>query len=148
MLLTVAGLARATAPDDGIRAVLSAQRAAWNRGDLEAFMRGYWNDANVVFTSGGRVRRGWEAALEAYQAHYGSSKTSMGHLEFSDLEIHFLAADAAWVLGNWRLTGGEADSSGVFTLVFRRIDGNWKIVMDHSSATRPELAKEEGGSQP
>lgn len=115
--------------------MMSAQTAAWNRGDLEAFMAGYWKSPEVVFTSRGVIRKGWQTTLDTYRDHYGTDPASMGHLEFSDLEIHSIDSDAAWVLGRWTLVGGDADSTGVFTLVFRRIEHRWVIVMDHSSQT-------------
>jgi uncharacterized protein (TIGR02246 family) len=148
MLLAGGAAALAAAPAEAITAVLNAQTAAWNRGDLEAFMQGYWNSPEVVFTSRGQVRRGWRTTLNSYRAHYGTSPASMGRLEFSDLEIHDLAPDAAWVLGRWTLTGGDSASTGVFTLIFRRLDGDWRIVMDHSSATRPAPAGGDGGTAP
>lgn len=115
-------------------AVLDEQVAAWNRGDIEAFMDGYWQSPELIFTSGGRVQRGWRTTLERYRATYGTSRESMGTLSFYDLEVHALADDAAWALGRWALRGRE-DVSGVFTLVFRRLDGDWRIVHDHTSVT-------------
>lgn len=118
--------------------VLEDQAEAWNRGDLEAFMDGYWRDEGLVFTSGGRVQRGWRTTLERYRASYGESPASMGRLSFDDLEVHALQPDAAWVLGRWRLERAGGETGGVFTLVFRRIDGEWKIVHDHTSVSPRE----------
>ena len=148
MLFAGGGSAVAATPADAITAVLNAQTAAWNRGDLEAFMQGYWNSPDVVFTSRGRVRRGWQATLNSYREHYGTSPESMGRLEFSDLEVHPLAPNVAWVLGRWTLSGGDADSTGVFTLLFSRIAGSWRIVMDHSSANEPVTSTDDHKSTP
>lgn len=134
LLFGVSSALQAQDPEQAIRHVMSAQADAWNRGDLEAFMAGYWKSPQVIFTSRGQVRRGWQATLQSYRAHYGSDTSSMGHLEFSHLEIHQLDSDSAWVLGRWTLTGGDEDSTGIFTLIFRRLDAKWVIVMDHSSA--------------
>lgn len=114
--------------------VLDEQAAAWNRGDLDAFMDGYWRSPDLVFTSGARVQRGWRTTLDRYRSSYGDSPASMGHLAFHDVEVHPLSDDAAWVLGRWRLEREGGESGGVFTLVFRRIDGRWRIVHDHTSA--------------
>ncbi len=125
-----------TAPQRAaIVAVLESQVDAWNRGDLEAFMDGYWRSGELLFTSGGRIQRGWQTTFERYRAAYGESPESMGRLSFSDLEVHPMAADAAWVLGRWSLTTGEGERGGVFTLVFLRLDGEWRIVHDHTSET-------------
>ena len=122
-----------------LRQVLEDQAAAWNRGDLDAFMEGYWRSEDLVFTSGGRVQRGWQTTLDRYRETYGSSPETMGRLTFSDLEVHSLGDDAAWVLGRWALAFDDGSSpGGVFTLVFRRIDGRWLIVHDHTSSDPPE----------
>ena len=122
-------------PGPAIERVLTQQAAAWNRGDLEAFMHGYWRSPDLVFTSGARVQRGWQTTLDRYVASYGTSPETMGRLTFSDLEIHPLGDGAAWALGRWRLDydGGESPG-GIFTLVFREIDGRWLIVHDHTSS--------------
>lgn len=115
--------------------VLDRQAAAWNRGDLEGFMADYWRSPELVFTSGGRVQRGWQTTLDRYRATYGGSTETMGTLAFHDVTIHPLARDAAWVLGYWELDRGGEEIGGVFTLVFRRLDGEWKIVHDHTSVS-------------
>jgi uncharacterized protein (TIGR02246 family) len=127
------------APDDhagveAIRTLLRKQVAAWNRGDLEAFMAPYWRSQNLVFTSGAEVRRGWQATYERYRKRYGSDVDTMGQLVFKDIEVTMLGSDAAWVLGRWHLTRRGVPSGGVFTLVLQRLDGDWRIVHDHTSA--------------
>lgn len=126
------------APDEDAReeilGVLEEQAVAWNRGDLEGFMEGYWRSPELVFTSGGRVQRGWQTTLDRYRATYGGSTSTMGQLSFFDVEIQPLGETAAWVLGRWALDRGTDDLGGVFTLVFRRIDGRWLIVHDHTSS--------------
>ena len=77
-----------------IRAVIQAQQQAWNRGDIEAFMNGYWRSEQTLFVSGEEVTRGWSTVNERYKAKY-SDREKMGTLTFSDLEIRFLAEDAA-----------------------------------------------------
>lgn len=116
-----------------IVALLEEQAAAWNRGDLEAFMDGYWDSPDLVFTSGGRVQRGWDITLERYRATYGSARQTMGRLSFTDLEVHALQPDGAWVLGRWALDRDIGQIGGVFTLVLEEMDDGWKIVHDHTS---------------
>lgn len=116
--------------------VLEEQVAAWNRGDLEAFMDGYWRSPDLIFTSGGQVQRGWQTTFERYSAAYGESRDSMGRLGFTDLEVHPLGSDAAWVMGRWSLAMSAGERGGVFTLVFQRIGGDWLIVHDHTSESR------------
>lgn len=114
--------------------VLDAQAAAWNRGDLEGFMDGYWRSPDLVFTSGGRIQRGWQSTLDRYRTTYGSAPETMGLLSFYDIEIH-PQGDAAWVLGRWSLERQGREQGGVFTLVFRRIESRWLIVHDHTSVS-------------
>src|SRR2546422_11678192 len=85
-----------------IRAVLDAQRDAWNRGDIEGYMDGYARLADTVFVSGDKVTRGWQTVLERYKKGY-DSREKMGTLTFSDLEITPIGKDAAVVLGRWHL---------------------------------------------
>jgi uncharacterized protein (TIGR02246 family) len=116
-----------------IRAVLDAQAAAWNRGDLEGYMAGYDRSADTVFVSGDRVTRGWQTVLERYQKAY-DTREKMGVLAFSDLEITIVSKDAAVVLGRWHLQRSKDEPHGRFTLLFRKTKAGWKIVHDHTSS--------------
>ncbi len=116
-----------------IRAVIQAQEAAWNRGDLEAFMQGYARSEKTTFVSGDEVTRGWQTVLDRYKAKY-SDREKMGTLSFSDLEITPLAPDAAVVLGRWQLKRTKDNPGGRFTLIFRRTPEGWRIAQDHTSA--------------
>jgi uncharacterized protein (TIGR02246 family) len=138
MAALAAGAPAATARADGtaeVRAVLDAQVAAWNRGDLEAFMAGYWRSPELVFVSGAVVTKGWEATLERYRKRYKSEGREMGRLRFEAIEIQRLGADAAFARGEyWLRTRDGAEPHGRFTLVLRRLDGAWRIVHDHTSS--------------
>jgi beta-aspartyl-peptidase (threonine type) len=118
-----------------IRAVLDAQVAAWNAGQLEEFMQGYWRSPKLTFFSGGSTQRGWDATLARYRKTYQSEGREMGRLAFSDLDIEPLGKDSAVVRGRWELTMSDGKKpGGLFTLVFRRFRDGWKIVHDHTSA--------------
>jgi uncharacterized protein (TIGR02246 family) len=116
-----------------IRAVLEAQAAAWNRGDIEGFMQGYWKSEETVFVSGDTVTRGWQTVLERYKRGY-DSPAKMGQLTFSELDIKMLGKDAAIALGHWQLKRANDNPHGRFTLIFRRTKDGWRIVHDHTSA--------------
>jgi uncharacterized protein (TIGR02246 family) len=120
-----------------VTSVLERQAAAWNRGDLAEFMESYAKTDNLVFTSGGHVRKGWQSAFDHYQAKYGSDPRSMGHLVFGITQIDPVGADAAVVLGTWTLTASEHPGNGVFSLVFERRPEGWRIIHDHTSAATP-----------
>ena len=115
-----------------IRKVMDEQTAAWNRGDIEGFMQGYWNSPQMTFVSGDNVSRGWQAALDRYKKNY-DTKEKMGVLTFSDLEINVISKDAAVVLGNWALQREKDNPKGKFTLIFRKFKDGWRVVHDHTS---------------
>ncbi len=137
-LLFCAGCAhpRAFGPRDdaSVRAVLDAQAAAWNRGDLEGYMAGYARSPDLVFTSGGSIRRGWDETLEKYRAKYGTAPATMGKLRFEILGIQPVGADGAIVLGRWRLTDTAQAGGGVFSVVLARGERGWQVVHDHTSS--------------
>lgn len=116
-----------------IRAVLDAQQAAWNRGDIEAFMDGYARSPETTFVSGDTVTRGWQVVLDRYRRSY-ATRERMGTLSFSELEIKLLARDTAIVIGRWQLARAGDEPRGRFTLIFRRLNGQWRITHDHTSS--------------
>ncbi len=126
----------AQSPQSEITAVLNAQQEAWNRGDIDAFMEGYWRSDETVFVSGDEVTRGWQKVLDRYQKKY-SGREKMGILTFSSLEITSLNDDSAVALGAWKLKRANDEPRGRFTLIFRRFPDGWKIVHDHTSAASP-----------
>jgi ketosteroid isomerase-like protein len=130
-LLALAAVAAAAAPDP-IRAVLDAQAAAWNRGDIDGFMQGYARSSRTTFVSGDEVTRGWQTVRDRYAKKY-DSPVKMGRLTFSGLTITKLCDDAAIVLGSWSLRRKEDRPHGKFTLLFRRLLEGWRIVLDHTS---------------
>jgi beta-aspartyl-peptidase (threonine type) len=127
-----AGFGRPGAAGSEIPAIIARQADAWNRGDIDGFMDAYWRSPELTFSSGGTVVRGWDGTLDRYRRRYPDRK-AMGQLKFFNLELIPLGRDAALVLGKWRLDRADA-VGGTFTLIWRRIDGRWVIVHDHTSA--------------
>ncbi len=115
-----------------IRDLLQAQAEAWNRGDLDRFMQDYWKSDELTFSSGGKIQRGWQATMDGYRMRY-PNQAQMGRVAFDELEFTSLGPDAQMVLGRWRLTRESGVLGGRFTLILRRIDGQWKIIHDHTS---------------
>jgi len=127
------------ADDAAVRGVLTAQQDAWNRGDLRGYMAGYQRSPDLVFTSGGNIRRGWDETLAKYQARYGSDPATMGKLGFELLSVQALGADGAVVLGRWRLTDTPVAGGGVFSVVLARTADGWRVVHDHTSSDPPPV---------
>ena len=118
-----------------IRAVMDKQVAAWNAGDIDGFMAGYWRSPDLTFFSGATVTKGWEPTLQRYQQRYQGQGKEMGKLEFQDLNIDLPSRRAAVVTGKWQLTMSDGKQPhGLFTLIVKRMQGGWHIVHDHTSA--------------
>ncbi len=134
VLLVPPGACAQEGEKSAIRSLLAAQVDAWNRGDLEGFMAGYWNSPDLSFYSGGKVTHGWQPTLERYRQKYQGEGKEMGKLDFFDLRVDILAPDAAFVRGHWhlRMKGGD-EPEGLFTLILRKFPGGWKIIHDHTS---------------
>ena len=116
-----------------VRAVIEAQQAAWNRGDIDGFMDGYAREETTTFISGDSVRRGWQTVLDRYKAAY-DSRAKMGTLSFTELEFKPLSPFYIMASGRWQLTREADTPRGRFTLIFRRTQGGWRIVHDHTSS--------------
>jgi beta-aspartyl-peptidase (threonine type) len=116
---------------DRLHGILAIQQNAWNQGDIRQFMDAYWNEEALTFSSGGKTTRGWQATYERYKSKY-PDRTAMGQLTFDALETSQIDEQAALTLGNWKLDK-DKPARGNFSLVWKRIDGQWKIVHDHSS---------------
>ncbi len=113
--------------------VLTSQQEAWNRGDVDAFLVGYWHSPELTFSGSSGVSRGWDGVLARYKKNY-PDRAAMGQLDFSDLEFRFLGADHALVLGRWHLKREKGEIGGVFSLVWQRFPEGWRIIHDHTSA--------------
>jgi ketosteroid isomerase-like protein len=139
VLLLLSACAIRTQPDQpeqivaGVRAVLEAQQAAWNRGDIDGFMIGYERAETTTFVSGDEITRGWQTVLERYKRRYKSPQ-EMGTLSFSELEVKPIDSAYAIADGRWKLTRLNDAPHGRFTLLFRRIDADWRIVHDTTTS--------------
>jgi uncharacterized protein (TIGR02246 family) len=123
------------APDDqrAIQKILEAQQGAWNQGNVDAFLEGYWHSPDLTFSGSGGIARGWDGVLARYKKNY-PNRAAMGQLDFSGVEFRPLGKDAALVLGHWHLTRAQGDIGGVFSLVWQRFPEGWRIIHDHTSA--------------
>lgn len=133
LVSSVSLIAQSSKDAAAIRKVMDDQDAAWNRGDLDAFMTiGYWKSDKLKFVSGDKITYGWQQTLDNYKKTYGTAE-KMGTLTFSGLEIELLSKDVAFVTGSWHLKREKDAPQGKFTLLWRKIGGKWLIVADHSS---------------
>ena len=130
---STASAQRAARDEAAIRRVLTGQQAAWNRGDLEGFMAGYWRSDSLKFIGSRGLTYGWQQTLDNYRKGY-PTREAMGTLTFTIISVEPLARRSAFVIGKWHLgRPAEGDLSGHFTLLWKKIGGKWVIVADHSS---------------
>lgn len=115
-----------------ILTVLENQRQAWNKADMDAYMQGYWKNDSLLFVGKSGPTYGWQKTLDNYKKGY-PDKSAMGFLTFGIKKVEFLAKDVAFVLGSWNLKRDKDEPKGYFTLLLKKIDGQWKVVADHSS---------------
>jgi len=117
---------------EAVMKVLATQQDAWNRGDIEGFMQGYWKSDSLMFVGKTAPVYGWQTTLDHYKKGY-PDRAAMGQLTFDIIQVKILDPTNAFVMGGWRLKREKDEPGGYFTLWFRKINGEWKIVCDHTS---------------
>ena len=122
-----------------IEGVLNTQQKAWNEGNVDLFLQGYWRSEDLTFSGSQGIARGWNGVFERYKKSY-PDRATMGKLDFSGLEFRALGSDAALVLGHWHLAREKGDVGGVFSLVFQRFPEGWRIIHDHTSVVPADVA--------
>ena len=115
-----------------IRNILTRQNRAWNQGNLDSFMVGYWNNDSLLFIGSSGPRYGYETTLNGYKKSYPDT-AHMGFFTSTIISMKKLANDFYFVVGKWQLQRSVGDVSGYYTLLFRKIKGHWVIIADHSS---------------
>ncbi len=134
--LIVAQTNAPSSDETAIRSVLNTQVAAWNKGDLDEYMKGYWNSPELIFIGGGTENRGYEAALARYKKSYQGPGHEMGQLDFQELRITLLSPDSAYATGKFHLKMSNGkEPTGRFTLIWKKFPEGWRIIHDHSCSS-------------
>src|ERR1700712_865730 len=131
-IVTMFSLAAFAQDKQAVTKVIESQRLAWNRGDIEAYMQGYWKSDSLTFVGKTGPVYGWQKTLERYKKAY-PGKAGMGQLTFNILQVKVLDKANAFVLRGLQLKRVKDPLGGYFTLWFRKMNGEWKIVWDHTS---------------
>ncbi len=139
-LIIVAGCSVANKRHQQIRTALERQAAAWNRGDIDAYMDTYMRGDALTFSSGGETHRGWTKTRDRYSKRY-PTREAMGELTFSELETQLLGDQHALSLGRWHLRRESGDIGCNFSLVWSRASGAWRILHDHTSLAEPSSGR-------
>ena len=133
MLCVTTYVAMAMPSDEtAVRKILEQQSAAWNRGDIEAFMKGYWENDSLMFMGKKGITYGWKNKLDNYKKNY-PGKEAMGKLQFDIIRVKSLSEQYQQVIGRWHLQRNAGDLEGYFTLLFGKVKNQWVIIADHSS---------------
>lgn len=120
------------ADEKAILRILDDQTLYWNQGDLDNFVKDYWNNDSVMFIGSKGVVYGYQNTLQRYKSTYHDT-AQMGKLTFTILHVKKLSPEYYFVVGKWALSRTVGNLDGHFTLLFRKINGEWKIIADHSS---------------
>src|ERR1700712_4798009 len=131
-LATIFLSAQANKDEKEITDLLNRQTLSWNKNNLDEFMSGYWHNDSLMFVGKSGVTYGYTAALNNYKKNYDSPE-KMGKLFFEILKLKKLSPEYYFVLGKWFLKRPVGDIGGHYTLLFRKINGKWMIVADHST---------------
>jgi hypothetical protein len=132
-LIVISSIAVAQSDDESsIRKILDQQTISWNRADIEGFMAGYWKDDSLMFIGKNGITWGWQKTLNNYKKSYPDS-TTMGKLAFDITIVKKLSPEYYYVVGKWTLARSIGNLSGYYNLLFKKINGQWFIIADHSS---------------
>ena len=130
-LISISGFAQSK-DEINIREILEGQTKAWNQGDIEKFMQGYWKNDSLMFIGKTGINWGWQKTLENYKRGYPDT-TAMGKLSFNIILVKKLSSEYYYVVGQWMLARSIGNLSGYYNLLFKKINGQWFIIADHSS---------------
>lgn len=122
------------AQSEAVKAVaenMKKQEVAWNNFDIDGFMKYYWNNDSLKFIGSKGITYGWKNTLENYKKGYPDKK-AMGFLTFTNITIEELSANSIYVIGKWNLKKEDKDVGGHYTLLWKKINGKWVIVCDHT----------------
>ena len=112
--------------------VMTDQQTAWNNGNIDGYMQGYWKNDSLLFIGSKGPTYGWQKTLDNYKKSY-PHKEKMGILEFSDVQVKILGKKHAYVFGKWKLVRTNDSPNGIYTLIFEKFKDGWKIISDHTN---------------
>ncbi len=115
-----------------IEKIMHEQEVSWNNGDIDGFMLSYWNNDSLKFIGKNGIKYGWKNTLENYKKSY-PDKATMGELTFSIISVEVLSENSCYVIGKWNLKREKGDIGGYYTLLWKKVDSKWVIVIDHTS---------------
>ncbi len=118
--------------EKSIKAMLSAQVEEWNKGNIEGYMHGYWQNDSLLFIGAKGPRYGYGVTLKRYKEAYPDTE-HMGKLTSTITRLQRLSNRYYFVVGKWELKRSVGDLSGSYTLLLKKIKKSWVVIADHSS---------------
>ena len=115
-----------------VQKVMGDQEESWNKGDIQGFMKGYWNSDSLRFLGKRGLTKGWQKTLDNYIKGYPDMQ-AMGILKFDQLSFEPLNEKQMFVVGKWTLKRENDTLSGYYSLLWKKFDGDWKIIFDHTN---------------
>ncbi|MBK7667703.1 MAG: nuclear transport factor 2 family protein [Sphingobacteriaceae bacterium] len=131
-LLTLAGIGQSKTDISEVKEAMQKQEIAWNKADVEGFMAYYWKSDSLKFIGSKGITYGWQKTLDNYKKNYPNAD-AMGVLTFENNTIEQLSPNKIFVIGKWSLKRKEGDVGGHYTLLWKKLNGKWVIVVDHTS---------------
>lgn len=116
---------------DTIITAMEQSKDAWNRGDFEQYMDVYHKSDSMVFMGINSITYGWQQTLDVYKKGYPDEETR-GTLNYDYISFKMLGNDHALVIGKFYLTRAKGNIDGNFSLIWKKINGEWKIIVDHT----------------
>lgn len=132
MVCTFSAFAQKNKEAKEVAEVMKLQEKAWNSFDIDGFMAHYWNNDSLMFIGSKGVTYGWKQTLANYKKNY-NSQDLMGELTFTNYSYDVLSKTAVYVVGKWQIKRKDSQIGGHYTLLWKKIDGKWVIVRDHTS---------------
>ena len=119
---------------ESIKKILTNQQECWNNGDIDGFMKGYWNSEELIFTSAThKPAYGWQNTLERYKESY-PDRYSMGEFRFEIFDVKLTSKKTAILNGKWELIRIHDHPQGNFWLNLEKFENNWLIVKDSTTS--------------
>ena len=131
LFITLFSCSNSSKEEKAILKVMDIQEKAWNDGNIDAFMQGYWQSDLLMFVGKNGIKYGWQTTSDNYKKSY-PNKAAMGKLEFNIIKLE-VNENAAYMLGKWSLIRANDNPNGYFTLYWKKINDQWLITIDHTS---------------
>lgn len=113
---------------------LLEQTAAWNKGDMAAYMKFYKDAPDTIAMLSGPVR-GLDRIDAAFRANFPNT-AAMGTLDESAVQVRTLGDDYALAIGHYKISRSHkagGDIEGSFSDVMQKTADGWCIIFSETT---------------